>query len=365
MKVLHIIDSLSLGGAETLVKSLLPRMKDKAIEPEVIILKRSADHSADELEHSAIPVYETGLNNVYSPRQILRLAKFLKVNNYDLVHVHLFPAQYWYVFARLLIKDKYPAVTTEHSSFNKRRNKLLYRLFESYIYKKYEKIICISQAAMRELTSWQPAVADKTVMIYNGIDISKYKKARAYSRKELLPSVKKDSKLILMVASLTAKKDHQTLFKALKVLPSTYELVLVGEGPLKLKYLELVKYSGLVDRVHFLGHRFDVDKIMKTVDLFVHSSHWEGFGLVVVEAMASGLPVIASDVAGLTEVIGNAGMFFPPGDSDRLASLIVEVLESVSLYEVLRKKGLERSKDFDLDLMVSNYIKVYDMILAD
>lgn len=365
MKVLHIIDSLSLGGAETLLKAMLPLMKKKTVESTVLILKRDVDHDDLDFKKLKIDVYETGLRSVYTPLQIFSIASFLKKNSFDLVHVHLFPAQYWYAFATYFSNSKYPAITTEHSSFNKRRNKTFYKVIEALIYRKYDQIICISNTAKEAFVQWQPSLKYKVKMIHNGIDLKKYSTAKAYDRRSMIPGIKSSSKLILMVASFTPKKDHQTLFEAAKLLPNHYEFVLVGEGPLKNYYNKMIENNGLSDRIHFMGYRFDVERIIKSVDLFVHSSHWEGFGLVAVEAMAGGLPVVVSNVPGLKEIVGDTGLYFNPGNADELATLIMEVMKSKSKYEELSKQSLEYAKTFDLNLTVDKYIEVYKSLIGN
>ncbi|MGH9669124.1 MAG: glycosyltransferase, partial [Terriglobales bacterium] len=120
---------------------------------------------------------------------------------------------------------------------------------------------------------------------------------------------------------------------------------------------------GIWERVHFLGRRADVPQLLKLADVYVHSSHWEGFGIAAVEAMAAGLPVIASDVPGLSQVVGSAGLLFPRGDADCLAGHISSVLASESLRRQLSQAGRERARSFSIEQSVEAYINLYRSVV--
>lgn len=120
---------------------------------------------------------------------------------------------------------------------------------------------------------------------------------------------------------------------------------------------------GLEDRVHFLGIRDDVERILKTSDIIVLSSNWEGFGLAAVEGMAAGKPVIASNVPGLANVVSDAGLLFTKGKDSDLANKINILIENNDLYHKLSLAAEKRAELFSLDKMVDKYIELYNKIL--
>ncbi|MDY6826348.1 MAG: glycosyltransferase family 4 protein [Bacillota bacterium] len=362
MNILFIINSLGYGGAESLLKDLLPVLRQKGLLPEVLVLNHNSP-GIDKMKDVNIPVFETGIKNVYSPNQISRIKKFIKANHYDLIHVHLFPSIYWFALAKKISRVDIKSIMTEHSTHNRRRNKYYFKLLDRFVYDSYEKIACISEPARMLLEKWLPEIQSKTITIYNGIDIRKFNEAEPLPKNHLAKGYKRGQKIILMVASLTPKKDHGTLIKAMNLLPNDYQLVLTGDGFLKNSYQEETKRLGLSDRVTFLGFRGDIERVMKAADIFVLSSHWEGFGLVAVEAMASGLPVLASDVQGLAEIVEGAGLLFPPGDERALANAINKVLSDEDLYMRMRKTGLEKASMFSLEKTADQYIRMYEEVL--
>lgn len=363
MKVLNIISGLGRGGAEILLKESLPFMKKKGVDSTILSLSMERDALVNELIEDGINVYKTGLNNVYSPRQIFKIEKYLR--GYDLIHTHLLPAQYWTILAKIISNNKTPIVTTEHSTNNKRRGKKLFKITDKFIYDKYDKIICISQATKRNLDEWLPNLSAKSTVIYNGINLDKFKMAKPYSTNELLKGVTIDEniKLILMTGRLDIPKDHNTLIKAISLLPNEFHLVLVGRGRLKNKMMSLSKELEISHRVHFLGYRSDVERIMKSVDVYVQSSHWEGFGIAALEAMASGVPVIASDVDGLTEVVKDGGLLFPKGDYIALAKRIKDIFDSEEKYNHIANKCKLKSERFSIEKMVDEYLKTYEELI--
>ena len=365
LKILHLALSLRLGGAERLLTDLLPLFKEKGIDSDLLLLVQTGSSFEKELAEQGVNIYHTGVNNEYSPFQIKNLAGFLKKRgvNYDLVHAHLFPAQYFLIFSRWLGTPKLPLITTEHNTYNRRRDKAYLRWLERYVYRQYSRIICISDPARANFLRWLPELESKTLIIPNGIDLKRFKMAEPYPLKSISNKLDPKNKIILMVASMSKQKDQATLIKAASLLPDHYHVFLVGDGEQKSYLLKQVESLRLSDRIHFLGFRDDVERLIKSSDLFVLSSHWEGFGLVAVEAMAGGLPVIASDVSGLSEVVSGAGLLFEPGNENQLAERIKQIVSSEKLYKQLKNKGLQKATEYSLSETANRYMKIYKDIL--
>lgn len=142
-------------------------------------------------------------------------------------------------------------------------------------------------------------------------------------------------------------------------------LVLVGDGERKDALVNLVKNLRLEGRVHFLGRRNDVVRIMKMSDIVVQSSHWEGFGLSVVEGMAAGKPVVASNVPGLSDVVRGAGVLFEPQQEEQLANILSRLLSDNVYYEQVRRACEQRAQQYDQNRMIQDYINIYESIVQD
>jgi glycosyltransferase involved in cell wall biosynthesis len=363
MKILHVINSLGAGGAENLLKDMALIMKSRGLDVNILLLSKENDYYSEELVERGIPVFWTGVDNIYSIRQISGIISHIEKNDYHVVHTHLFPVQYWYSNAKRLTRWTIPSVTTEHNTYNRRRNVPLFRYLDAVVYNQYHKIVCISEATKEALQNWVPVVHEKTVIINNGVRLEKYITATPYHPTEIVPGFTERNKLILMVARMDVQKDHETIIQAALLLPDDLHFLFVGDGPKRNDYERMVNELNLTHRIHFLGIRNDVPRLMKSANFFVLSSHWEGFGIVAVEAMASGLPVIASDVPGLRDVVGNAGLLFRKGDPQDLARKILYLLNSQKESDKLKEKGFCRAKLFSIERTVDQHIDLYQSII--
>lgn len=366
MKVLHIINNLGQGGAQKLVSDIVPIMsKYHNIEVEVLLLTEKYNLFGKKLNSNSIKVSTISKRKLRDPLNILYIRDFIVNNNFDIIHVHLFPALYWTSLAsKLIIKNKPKFLLTEHSTFNKRRVNKYLRPLEKVIYSNFDKIVSISPETQEELINWlSPKTTEKFITIENGIDIDRYKNAKPYNKSKLIRARSNNVKIVCMVGRFSQQKDQSTIIRALQYLPKNVHLILVGDGELKEKNQLLCKSLGLEDRVHFLGIRDDVERILKTSDIIVLSSNWEGFGLAAVEGMAAGKPVIASNVPGLANVVSDAGLLFTKGKDSDLANKINILIENNDLYHKLSLAAEKRAELFSLDKMVDKYIELYNKIL--
>ena len=287
-EVLHVINDLSTGGAEMMLKNLLPALKERGINCRILMLDGRDTHIARELSdkyHITLNYVGKGLN-IYNPAIIFKLRPFLK--KYDIIHAHLFPSQYWIAIAKKIFSLKSVLVTTEHSPDNRRRKSRILRLFERFIYRQYKYVIAVSENTARNIQKHLNDFSQRIKTIENGINLKIIFEATPYSKDELIPGCSENTKIILNVARFNKSKDHCTLIKSMLQLPEDHHLILVGEGELKSGYMELSRELNLESRINFLGARQDVERILKSVDIIVMSSFYEGLSLSALEGLASG-----------------------------------------------------------------------------
>lgn len=359
MKVLQIISNLGAGGAEKLLKDLTIELKKENLDVEIAVLQKEKSIFIDELEKKKIKVHKLSKNNLYSVKNFFRLFKLIKKQKYDVIHVHLFPT-FYFVGVISLFFPKIKFVYTEHNTFNRRRKYKLLKFIEIFMYSRYQKIICISEQVEKNLRFYLKNFSRKILTIENGININIYKNADKIDRKELNISLNVKDVLIVMVASFTEQKDQYTLIKSLEYLPEKYKLILIGDGILRFKIENLIKELKLEKRVFLLGIRKDVPSILKSCDIGVLSSNWEGFGLVAIEKMAAGLPVFATNVEGLREVINNSEQLFEVKDDKKLADKIKEINENKIKYELIKEKQNDNIKKYSIENMANKYKNVFN-----
>ena len=352
MKLLYIINSLGTGGAEKLIADMLPLVQAKGIEVELLLLRKVDSIFMKPLEEAGIKVHYSP-HGLYSFKNIFFLRNFCK--RFDLVHVHLFPAQYWAALAF----SKVPMIITEHCTTNKRREKSIYRPIEKFTYGRYQKIISISQKAEDSLRKWLGFPEAKFTVIENGINLQTFYNAQPKSIAGVPDNVKK----IIMVGRFNATKDHPTAIKAMTHLGDEVHLLLVGEGNLKADCMALAQSLKVDHKVHFLGLRGDVAELLKSCDINLISSHSEGLSIASLECLASGKPLVTSNVNGLREINQNAGLLFEDNNDKELADCINQLLQDADFYKMVSERCLNRVKAFDIQKTVDQHLAVYNQVL--
>ena len=368
MKVLHIINNLGSGGAEKLLEDLIPLMnKMENVEADILLLTDEKNVFHDSLINKGVKVDVVKYRNMYDFRNIFEIKKYIVDGGYDIVHSHIFPTQYWVALSRVFLRNKkVKFVTTEHSTHNRRREKFYFRYIDKLIYSQYDSIISITEKTRDNLINWidfKRKNLSKHIVIENGVDIERIKAALPYKKSELIEGICENTKLVCMVGRFSEAKDQPTLIRAVSRLPEDIHLVLVGEGPLKKENEELAEELDMSDRVHFLGFREDIPRILKTVDIVVLSSYWEGLSLSSIEGMASGKPFLASKVTGLEEVVGNIGLLFNQGDIDSLANLIKELFDDPSLYASIVNRCILKANEYSIEDVIANMINNYNSLI--
>lgn len=354
MKILHVINNLGSGGAEKLILDILPLIKERGYDVELLLLNNRNSVYYEELKQK-INIDVINYKSNFNPLNLLKLLK--KIKKYEIVHSHTFPANYWVAISSFFVKNKI-FITTEHNINNKRRGYKLFKVIENILYARYNKIIAISKKTMESLVKWIPNLEKKISVIENGVDLKKIKMAKPLKRIKL--GYKESDKLIIMVGRFSKNKDQKTIIKAIELLPEEFKLLLVGEGELIEEDKKMVKTLRINARVDFLGFRNNIPELFKMCDLSIISSHWEGFGLVAVEGMVAGLPVIASDVDGLNDVVRGAGILFEQGNEKKLAKEIEKIFFDKSYYDIVKKKCIKRAENYSIEKMVDGYLRVYD-----
>ncbi|MFB9120875.1 glycosyltransferase family 4 protein [Bergeyella porcorum] len=358
MKILHIINSLHTGGAEKLVVDTLPLFEEKGITVDLALLNAHKTPFYEKLmQNFKGKVYGFSRGSVYNPMHIFRLMPLLK--KYDVIHAHLFPVQYFLVLAKILSFSRVKLIFTEHSTSNRRLQNPRLRWVERFIYQYYAKIICITEEVKKQLKINLQIPDNQLQVINNGINIEEINRQEKYSRVDF--NFSSEDKLLIMVAGFRREKDQDTVIKCLKILPDNYKLILVGDGERRSDLEKLVYDQQLGKRVFFFGLRRDVIALIKMCDVAILSSHWEGFGLAAAEAMACGIPTIASDVEGLNKVVEDGGILFERGNVEDLKEKILS-LNNIEYYVMISGRGKNKASKYNIYSLINKQVNLYKNI---
>lgn len=356
MKIAHVINVLHRGGGaeKFLYDLLLAQSKDHDVRVVNILNPGNMDY-IDGCRNSGIQVYDIK-SKKYSLRGLFRLVRYIKNENPDIIHVHLFPALYYMAIAKMLSGVNVRLVYTEHNTTNRRRGIRIFKYIDSWIYSKYDKVFAISEQVALSIKNYLPQI--NPIIINNGVNITDIEQAKIIDLRKML-NLGNEIFFVTMVARFCDVKDYNTVIKSLCYLPTNIHFVCIGDGPTKGDSEQLVSELSLTSRVHFLGLRRDVYSLIKGSDIIVLSTHHEGFSISMLEAMACGKPFIASSVPGIKDLVADVAVLFEYKNEKQLAGIIQKVYLDRDYYSLLSSKSLLFVSKYDISVIADKYINEY------
>lgn len=360
MRILQIIHSDSKGGAEKMCISLHNQLLKRNISSYVLSLKSLSPENTNNTERLlSLNVKWPLFNVLYIAKKIKELVKELKI---EIVHSHLFSAQISTAICKVLFDLDCKLVTTEHSVVTRRRNRFLGKLIDLFIYSNYDKIICVSQGTQDSLCLWLDCnrITKKTSLIYNGINqpANKLEKAKPDNSKCIL----------LSVGNIRECKNYERNVNAFTQIKEPYiEYWIAGDASnIKKSTLNVIKKD---ERIKLLGYLPDIQNIIKTADIFIHTPTHEAFGLAALEAMSEGLPMICSNIPGLIEVVSDPKTTYcklvDPLNTKEIKDSIELLIKNKKARRELGESAKIHSRNFSMENTADKYTKTYMSVLQN
>lgn len=370
MKIAHIITTIDRGGAENHLADLID-LQIRAGHSVCVAYLKGTPYWKERLERCGARVADLGMRGYGDLMPFFRLRSLLGDFSPDLVHAHMPPAETYARMALLGIpRARLPLVISKHNDepFFKGKGE---GWLASWTARRAERMIAISGAVKRYMRE-RDIIHDTFIeSIHYGIDPKPFQTARG-SREEVRASwnLGRDEYVIGTVARLVPQKALHVLLDAfarhLAATRRPAKLALVGRGPLEDELKARAQALGLEGKVVWAGFREDIPAVMQAFDVFALTSQYEGFGLVLLEAMAAGKPVAATRVSAIPEVVqdGRTGILFEAGAADQLAAAL-GVLEDEGVRARYGEEGLRRVlESFTLERMLERTLSVYHEALA-
>jgi len=359
LRVMHVVSAFHPGGMEFGVLKLVNGLDRRRVQSAVCSTRPARELPSLLARH--VPLFECRRRDGNDPRLVWQLYRLFRRERPHIVHTHA-----WGTLLEGLIAARLAGVPIvvhgEHGTLQLcRRHRLLQRLGWSRV----DRILSVSTRLAERMAHEVGFPPDRIRTIHNGVDLSRFQAriSRQDARGRL--GLALDAPVVGAVGRLVPVKDHATLVDAIARLDRDGvrpTLAIAGDGPVRPAIEERAAALGIGDRVRLLGHREDIDVVFAALDVFVLSSVSEGLNNTILEAMAAGLPVVATRVGGADEMVldGSTGLLVAPGSPEQLAAALGRLLTDPAMAAAMGQAGrLRAERDFDLGRTILEYERVY------
>ena len=372
-RVLQLVGSFEMGGSELQAIRLANGMRrEGTFEVHVASLDARGPLKKFLVNSLQNEIPEFQLTSFYDfnfLNQLRRLGIYLEHNKIDIIHTHDFYTNIFGMLAALGIGHK-ARIASKRETLSKSRT----QFFAERQTMRFAKKIVANSEAVRTFLIDRNVPPEKIVTIYNGLDLSQFTDTAAVDRESFLSSiglhVGGSAKLVTIVANMRSDvKNHQMFLRAAKRIGerlNSAEFVLAGEGDLRQGLIDRANELGIGDRCHFVGSEIDIPGLLSVSDVGVLTSRSEGFSNAIIEYMASGLPVVATDVGGAKEAIedGESGYLVRSDDDEALSASIIRLLDDDALSNRLGQRGKEIAfARFSAERQTDSILALYESVL--
>ena len=370
-RILHVITTINRGGAENHLAALIDQQADTGLEVMVAYLKGDG-YWGDPLRDRGVEVVPLNGARNSDMTTAIRLRRVIDGFGPDVVHAHMPPAELCVRLA-MLGRSAPPVVISKHvdGPFYRGPGE---HLVARWAAGRARRIIAISGAVERYFGKrWPGRLAERLTTVRYGIDLAPYDQITETDVRRVRQDwgVSPDTLLIGTVARMVPQKALDVLLEGFaqfrtRRADTAAKLVLVGQGPLEAQLREQARALGVDDDIIWAGFREDIPTVMKAFDVFALTSVFEGFGLVLLEAMAASTPIVASDISAIPEVVadGTCGLLVPARQPGRVADAFVR-LSDTGVRQRFGAAGYDRAKnEFGLRVMHRRTYAVYRQALG-
>lgn len=382
IRIVNIITRMELGGPPILVLDILQHLDKERFESTIatgITIDRKYDMIGFARDKNirvfAMPSLVRDIHPLKDIKTLIKLVIFLKKEKFDIVHCHTSKGGFIGRLAAKLAGAKIIIYSPHGDIFEGYFCKLatdFFILLEKFAARFTDKIINLTKIEIERFLEHGIGTRHQLKQIYNGINIKYYERAMTSNLKKRDEfGLGKDDFVCATVGRLVPVKGHTYLVKAIqkvvKVIPEA-KFLFVGDGELKPKLSEEIKSYDLQRNVFLLGARSDIATILSCINVFLLPSLNEGFGMVLIEAMAARKPVIATNVGGVPEVVinGTTGILVPPEDPEAFSSAIIKLYNNPEMSLEMGLAGYKRAKKlFNIETTVHELEELYEALIAE
>jgi glycosyltransferase involved in cell wall biosynthesis len=359
IRVVHIINSMEVGGAQRQILNLFHAIDRERFDLRLICLIDKGTFG-EQLEQEGFPVVALGKSNRIDPGMLVRLVRQLRAWRPDIVHTSVFTSNLWGRLAAILSRVPVRIVHEQSTvSLEKWYRREIDRLLAPWTH----RVLAVSEDLRRRIVAEEGIGQDRVEVLYNAVDCRAIQTELHKGTPDGLPGT--PGRRVGIVGRIEYRKDHSTLVQAaaqvVREIPDA-TFLLVGDGPDRDKIAAEIAHYGLVERFVLLGERGDVPRLLGAFDVYALSSITEGLSLSILEAMAAGRPVMATRVGGNSELLdeGACGILVSPGDPVAMAQALIGLLTHPAETQQLGNRARERAESlFDIRAVATRLERIY------
>lgn len=368
INILHVISKLPVGGVENQLLMTLKNYDRMKLNPLVCSLLDKGE-IGKEIEDTRIDVIPLNkLKHRFDPAIVKDIYSLIKERNIKIIRTHQYHANLYGRLAALLAKV--PCIVASVHNVYTIDRKLHRRMINRFLARFTDKVVAVSEIVKRDILKYDGLREDKVMVINNGIDTDRFLNLDGnVIRVEF--SIPSDTPVIGTIGRLTLQKGQKYLVEAVSKIKEKFpsiKLFIVGDGPIKDEIETCVKNLGLNENVIFTGCRRDIPALLAAMDIFVLPSLWEGLPNALLEAMAAGKAIIATDILPVREITNSkkTGILVPAKNSTAIASSIEFLLVNKTFAVTLGNNAQERAfSNFNITTTVDKYTNLYEDILSN
>lgn len=363
LRIMHVVHTLRTGGMERNVLALANALEGPHFH--TAICSCTPAGPIKEQRSPGVELFELRKRDGNDPALIARLVRLFRRQRPDIVHTHA-----WGALVEGLLAARVAGVPVvvhgEHGTLRTRRHQIV---VQRWAWRRVDRLLSVSDALAERMAREVGVPRSQIVTIPNGVDATRFR-SRDRARVRAERSIPLDAVVIGTIGRLVAVKDHSTLLRALAIAAREGRMVhtlIAGDGALHSDLASEARALGLSESVHFLEDRDDVEDVLAAMDVFVLSSTSEGLSNTILEAMAAGLPVVATKVGGNAELVVDTvtGFLVSAQDPSTLWAPLARLIESPALRRSLGAAGRHRvMAEFSFDATVNAYRALYENVVG-
>ena len=353
IKTAIILPYFGTGGAEKMVAQLAAGLDRDEFDAEVFCIygEPQNNHLEQMVRDKGVPIHFIGKKKGFSLSAMVRLFRQLNAFKPDVVHTHLYACLY--AFPWPLVRRK-PFLHTFHAHPNLENRRFLRRIISACLIRlKVMAPVSISHRNRNFLSSYYGISETRIPVVHNPVEISRFHSVNHKTAGDFT---------FITAGRFSAEKNQQMMLRAFAAfLEKGYDarLILLGKGEEEAKLKSLAQKLGVSDRIDFAGFVVNVEEYLANADVFLLSSDFEALPLALLEAMAAGLPIVATDVGGIRDIVTDNGILIPRGNPEDMARAMEELYRNQALYERMAAAAGNNVRGYDLSNTVAGYSELY------